>query len=118
MGQWFERIPEKDQKIDLASDDLGTDLLITPQWSALEFRDFEAKFLFQYLAGGTCSIHFMVCQEFAVVFGPLHQSPFLIVMRDKGDLLVTFHSDFFVSHMASESFLRSSEPTWAAWRVE
>ena len=98
MGHWFKRIPEKYKKIYLATGNLGTDLLITAQGPALEFRDSEAKFVFQDLAGGACRIHFMVCQEIAVIFGPLHQSPFLIVVRDKGDLLIMFHSDFLVSH--------------------
>jgi len=98
MGHWFERIPEKDQKINLATGNLGADLLITAQWSTLEFRDFEAKLAFQYLAGGACSIHVMVRQKIAVVFGSLYQILFLIVMGDKGNLLIMFHSDFFVSH--------------------
>src|SRR3990172_1984972 len=35
MRQGFERIPEKDQKIDFAIDNLGADLLITAQRAAL-----------------------------------------------------------------------------------
>src|SRR5437867_13409762 len=42
MRHGFERIPEKDEKIDLVSDNLGTDLLFLAQGSALESRDFYA----------------------------------------------------------------------------
>jgi hypothetical protein len=40
----------------------------------------------------------MVGQERAVEFGPFYQIPFLMVVRDEGDLFIMFHRDFFVSH--------------------
>src|SRR5207249_7213039 len=101
MRHGFERIPEKDEKIDLVSDNLGTDLLVPAQGSALESRDFEAKFAFQDLAGGACRIHFVVCQEIAVVFGPFHQVTFLIVVSDQRNVLVMLHNNFLVRHMTS-----------------
>jgi hypothetical protein len=118
MGQWFERIPEKDQKIDLAIDNLGADLLITAQWSTLESRDFEAQFAFQDLAGGAGSIHFVVRQEIAVIFGPFYQIPFLIVVRNQGDLLVMFHGDSSVSHTTLSVLSPSSEMAQIACRTE
>jgi len=101
MRHGFERIPEKDEKIDLVSDNLGTDLLVPAQGSTLESRDFEAKFAFQDLAGGACRIHFVVCQKIAVVFGPFHQVPFLIVVSDQRNVLVMLHNNFLVSHITS-----------------
>ena len=106
MRHGFERIPEKDEKIDLVGDDLSSDLLVPAQWSALKSRDFEAKFAFQDLAGGTCRIHFVVCQEIAVVFGPFHQVQFLIVVSDQRNVLVMQHNNFLVSHITSLSFLQ------------
>ena len=47
----FERIPEEDEKIDLAIGDLGADLLIAAQGPALELGDLEAQLLFQDFAG-------------------------------------------------------------------
>src|SRR6266498_1071701 len=101
MRHGFERIPEKDEKIDLVSDDLSTDLLVPAQGSALEFHDFEAKFAFQDLAGGACRVHFVVCQEIAVVFGPFHQVQFLIVVSNQRNVLVMQHNNFLVSHITS-----------------
>src|SRR5712691_6017004 len=101
MRHGFERVPEKDEKIDLVSDDLSTDLLVPAQGSALESRDFEAKFAFQNLAGGACRVHFVVCQEIAVVFGPFHQVPFLIVVSDQSNVLVMQHNNILVSHSTS-----------------
>jgi hypothetical protein len=40
-----------------------------------------------------------VSQESAVEFSPFHQIPFLVIVRDEGDLFIMLHRDFFVSHM-------------------
>jgi hypothetical protein len=98
VGLRFERIPEKDEKIDFTVGYLGADLLITTQWSTLEFVDFEAKLLFQYLAGGSCRIYLVVSQEHSIVFCPFNQITLLVVVRDEGYPLVMFHGDFFVTH--------------------
>src|SRR5229473_6079010 len=42
MRHGFERIPEKDEKIDLVRDNPGTDLLVPAQGPALQSRDFKA----------------------------------------------------------------------------
>lgn len=73
-------------------------LLVTAQRPALEFGDGEAKFPLQKSAGGACSVYFMVGQEIAVVFSPLHQILFLIVVRDQSDLLIMVHRNFFASY--------------------
>jgi hypothetical protein len=101
MRHGFERIPEKDEKIDLVSDNLGADLLVPAQGSALESRDFEAEFALQDLTGGACRIHFVVGQKIAVVFGPFHQVPFLIIVSDQRNVLVMLHNNFLVRHMTS-----------------
>jgi len=56
----LERIPEEDQKIDLAFCDLRPDLLIAAQRPTLEFVNGEAKFLFQERARGTGGIHLVM----------------------------------------------------------
>jgi hypothetical protein len=112
MRHWFEGIPEEDKKIYLVIDNLGTDLLITAQGPTLEFRNSEAKFVFQDLASGACRLHFMVRQEIAVIFGPFHQVPFLIIMRDKSNFLIMFHGNpSVVSHKPSLALS-------ALWRKE
>ena len=101
MRHGFERIPEKDEKIDLVSDDLRADLLVPAQGSALKSRDFEAKFAFQEIASGACRVHFVVCQGIPVVFGPFHQVQFLFVVSDQRNVLVVQHNNFLVRHMTS-----------------
>src|SRR3989304_1551417 len=72
----------KDHKSDLAVGHLGADLLITAQWSTLEFGNFKAKLLLQNLAGCPCRIYLVVSQEHSIVFCPLHQLALLVVIRD------------------------------------
>ena len=44
MRLGLERVPEKDEEIDLVVDDLGTDLLVASERSTLQFSDLEASF--------------------------------------------------------------------------
>ena len=43
MRHRFQRIPEKDQEVDLIVNDHRADLLIAAQWAALQFCDFEIQ---------------------------------------------------------------------------
>src|SRR3989304_469821 len=104
VGHRFKRIPEKDEKIDLVVSYFGSDLLITAQWSTLEFGDFNAKLLFQDLAGCPCRIYSVVSQEHSIIYCPFNQIALLVVVRDKSDLLIMFHGDFFVSHTKASPF--------------
>src|SRR3972149_189724 len=81
---WLERGPEKDEKINLAIDNRGADLLIAPQRSTLEFGNFETQFLFQYPTGCAGGIDLVVSQERSIIFGPFNQILLLIVVRNKG----------------------------------
>ena len=99
MGLRFERIPEKDEKIDFTISYLGADLLITAQWSTVKFGDFKAKLLFQDLAGCPCCIYLVVSQEHSIEFCPFNQIALLVVMRNKSNLLIVLHADFFMSHI-------------------
>ena len=96
-GAWVQADPRKDQEIYLVIDNLRADLLIAAQGSALEFRDFEAKFVFQDLAGGACRIYLMVCQEIAVILGPFHQIRFLLSLR-QGQSSCHVPWQFFCKH--------------------
>jgi hypothetical protein len=62
MGLRFQRIPEKDEKIDLTLGYFGADLLIPAQRPTLELGDLEAKLLFQYFPSCACCINLMVSQ--------------------------------------------------------
>jgi len=46
VGLRLERIPEKDEKIDLTVGYFCADLLIATQWSALKFGNFKTEFFF------------------------------------------------------------------------
>src|SRR3990172_1902589 len=100
MRQRFERIREKDQKVDLAVGDLGADLLIPAQRSTLEFGNVATQFPFQDHAGRACGIERVVGQEGLVVFGPFNEILLLIVVRNQGDFLIVFHRDFLLCHTA------------------
>ena len=61
VGLGFKRIPEKDKEIDLVVNDLGTDLLVTAEWSAFEPDDLETELLFQNFPCCACSKNLMMC---------------------------------------------------------
>jgi len=46
VGLRLERVPEKDEKVDLTVGYLGADLLIAAQRPALQFGNFKTKLLF------------------------------------------------------------------------
>ena len=64
--------------------------------------------MLQDLAGGPGGIEPVVRQELAIVLGPFHQIPLLVVVRDEGDLLVMFHGDLLVRHAHPSSSLDRS----------
>src|SRR3990172_8041978 len=104
MRHGLERIPEKDQEIDLVVDDPGADLLVTSQWPTLQSDDLEVKFLFQNLACGAGCKDLVMRQKIAVESSPLDQVAFLVVMCNQGDLLVMFHGNFSLGHKRYPSF--------------
>ncbi len=68
VGLRFERVPEKDEKVNPAVGYLGADLQISAQRSALEFVNLEAKLLFQNLTGCPCRVYRVMLQERLIVF--------------------------------------------------
>jgi len=51
MREGVERVPEKDQKIDVPLGNPRPDLLVSPQRSARKLVDLDTKFVLQLFAG-------------------------------------------------------------------
>ena len=105
MGNRLKGVPKKYQKIDFPVGNLGPDLLIAAQRPALQFVNLNAQFLFQYCSGRTGGIDLVMGQKNPGKIGLFNQVVFLIVMGDKGDLLVQFHFHLFINHNAPSRFL-------------
>ncbi len=66
----LERIPEKDQEIDLAIDDHRANLLVTAQRAALQLMHLEPQLALQYLAGRACGVQLVMGQQHLIELGP------------------------------------------------
>jgi hypothetical protein len=109
MGHRLERVPEKDQEIDLALRDLRSDLLVTTERSALEFDNLKIEFPLQQSARCSSGKQLVLSQEISIKACPLQQISLLIVMRDNGYLLRSFRRRLSVFHAVS--CLPSVSPT-------
>src|ERR1022692_897204 len=98
MGLRLEGIPEEDQEIDVSIHDLGADLLVPAQRSALELDDVKAQLLFQQRAGGAGGVYLVMRQKVPVEFRPFDQIALFAVVRHQGDLLVLPHCNYAVDH--------------------
>jgi len=58
----LQRVPEEDQEIDFSVSDLRPDLLIAPEWTALQFNNPEAQYILKHLPGCAGGINLMVSQ--------------------------------------------------------
>jgi hypothetical protein len=99
MGLRFEWIPEENEEIDLAIDDLRADLLIPAEGAAFEALDGEFQFLLQYRSRGARGVDLVVGEKVAVELGPFNQVPLLVVVSHERDFLVHPHLDGLVVHV-------------------
>src|SRR6266699_14105 len=98
MWLWGERIPEEDEHIDLSRCDLGSNLLISTQGSALKFVYFNSEFLFQKCARRSCRVEVVLLEQHLIKAGPFQQILFFLIVCDEGYLFLSTHfSSFLVS---------------------
>jgi hypothetical protein len=81
------RVPEEDQHVEAAGGDQGADLLVTAQWSALKAGDWQVELPAEQPARRTGRVEVVVGEDVAVVFGPLEEVTFPVVVGDDGDAL-------------------------------
>src|SRR3990172_6095705 len=100
MRHRLERVPEKDQEIDLALCDLRSDLLIATQRPALQLDDLEIEFLLQQFSRCSRRIELMMTQEVSVKPCPFEQILFFIVMSNERDLFYLLRYFRLIFHLA------------------
>jgi len=98
MRLLLERIPKEDEEIDFTVDDLGPDLLITTEWSALEFGDGKIQFALQQHTRGTGGEKFVVGQEIPVEQCPFDQVSLLVIVGHQRDFFMPSDRDDFIGH--------------------
>src|SRR3990172_4006987 len=115
MRHRLERVPEKDQEIDLTLCDLRSDLLVATQRPALQLDDLEIEFLLQQLSRCSCGVQFVLSQQVSIKARPFQEVLLLIVVRDKGDLFRFFRRHLFVFHSGSSLLSNDNSNTRATY---
>ena len=82
VRHWFQRIPEENHKIDFAQRYLGAQLLIAAQRAAFHLVNRDAQFLFDYSAGGSGGVDFVIAQFGFIELDPFQQIGFFIIVCD------------------------------------
>jgi len=87
----LQRIPEKDQKVDLPFGDLRADLQVAAERAALHPVNGNAQLALQQPARCACGINLVLDQRCAVEAHPLHQIVLAAVVRHQGDMFLAAH---------------------------
>jgi len=81
----FKRVPEEQHEIDLAIADLGTQLLVATERTALEQFNFYAEFARDHRPSRTCAEQGVLHKDCPVEDSPIEKIDLLVVVGDERD---------------------------------